>query len=188
MSYLDRAKEWCSNDELQCAAKYLRENRHLIAPNRMYDLYFNAPENTTASVMTAILLDSGVDPLMYLSDIPQYYGTGLFIGDLILPEHIKIIGERAFTDCDIESVYIPEGVRVIEVGAFSHCHNLSEVHLPNSTIHINKLAFSCDANLRQIYYNGTREQYGDIDHDPDSVYFNIDTPIHLVCTDMEDTI
>lgn len=188
MSYLDRAKEWCSNEEIKAAAKHLRECKHLINPNGMSDLYFNAPENTTTSVMTAILLDSGINPLQYLSYVPEYYGTGLFKGKLLIPNHIKVIGENAFTSGDIETLIIPEGVLVIEERAFAHCPYLKEIYLPSSITTIKKQAFAFDDKLVIINYNGTREQYGDIDHDPDSIYYNIDTPIHLVCTDTEDTI
>jgi hypothetical protein len=188
MSYLDRAKKWCSNEEIKYAAKYLKENKHLITPNEMSDLYFNAPDNTTTSVMTAILLDSGINPLKYLPYVPEYYGYGLFIGDLILPKHIRVIGENAFANCDIESVHIPEGAYLIEYQAFYRCHHLSEIYLPSSITVIKERAFAYDDNLVTIKYNGTIEEYADIDHNPDSTYYDIDTPIHLICTDREDTI
>jgi hypothetical protein len=188
MSYLDRVKEWCSNEEIKYAANYLRETKHLITPNGMSDLYFNAPENTTTSVMTAILLDSGINPLKYLSYVPEYYGTGVFKGDLILPTHIRSIGEYAFESCDIEAVHIPEGASRIEYRAFANCPYLKDVYLPSSITAIDYLAFYHNEELVSIHYNGTKEEFYAIKMDEDSVFSDIYTPIHLICTDGEDTL
>jgi len=60
---------------------------------------------------------------------------------------VKIIGEKAFLlNRQIKSVYIPEGIEIIEggnySGAFNSCSNLTNVNLPNTLVSIGDYAFS----------------------------------------------
>lgn len=46
---------------------------------------------------------------------------------------MKIIGERAFDECNsLETITIPEGVETIKDNAFSYCHKLERVIIPAS--------------------------------------------------------
>lgn len=46
---------------------------------------------------------------------------------VILPEGLQIIRERAFIDCELESVSFPGGIKRIESGAFYNCKKLKNI-------------------------------------------------------------
>ena len=49
-------------------------------------------------------------------------------GEVNIPEGVEYIGDRAFAGCEMESLYIPCSVKIIERGAFKDCKNLKEVN------------------------------------------------------------
>ncbi len=59
--------------------------------------------------------------------------------DIVLPNQIETIGERAFKDCDINSLLIPSSVTSIGKEAFQNCYLLEDITIPPSitTIHPN---------------------------------------------------
>lgn len=76
----------------------------------------------------------------------------------------------------IRSIKIPEGVTSIGVGAFDECYRLSSVTIPDSVTSIGVGVFGGCSNLSEITYNGTVEQWQQIDG-----YQNILILIH--CSD-----
>ena len=69
---------------------------------------------------------------------------------------VRVIGRRAFSsgvsgDPDIiETVTIPDGVAIIDNGAFAHLQNLRSIIIPNSVILIDYNAFSECNNLTEV--------------------------------------
>ena len=51
------------------------------------------------------------------------------------------IGDSAFELCQMTTVILPEGVKVIGRGAFENCHMLTTINLPSSLISIESGAF-----------------------------------------------
>ena len=79
-----------------------------------------------------------------------YNGTDSVI---TIPNHVKIIGERAFVDnTGITSVSIPDSVTTIEESAFNGCKNLTSVNIPSAVTSIGTSAF---AGVGRLYYAGT---------------------------------
>ena len=70
--------------------------------------------------------------------------------DIVLPNGIKIVGEKAFENKKITSVVIPEGVETIEAYAFSSCTSLNSVTLPNTIKKIGEHAFEICKYLTNI--------------------------------------
>ena len=70
--------------------------------------------------------------------------------DIVLPDGIKIIGEKAFNFKKITSVVIPEGVDTIEAYAFSNCKNLKSAVLSNTIKKIGTGAFESCEQLTDI--------------------------------------
>ena len=81
-----------------------------------------------------------------------------------IPDSVTTIGDHAFHSCDsLISVTIPDSVTSIGDWAFAHCYSLTSVTIPDSVTTIGGLAFyDCDS-LTDVYYNGTKEQWNDIE-------------------------
>ena len=83
------------------------------------------------------------------------YG-GRMKGNIVLPEDVEIIGEKAFMDTGIISISLSDKVSVIKDNAFSG-NNLVEVYLSNNVKEISSTAFSNNDYLMEIvvddYYN-----------------------------------
>jgi len=75
------------------------------------------------------------------------YLNGVPVTNLVIPNSIASIGERAFVNYSgLTSVTIPNGVKSIGDSAFSGCANLISVDIPDSLNSIGSFAFSyCDS-------------------------------------------
>ena len=71
---------------------------------------------------------------------------------VVIPDEVKVIGENAFRSfgwgehSDIESVTIPDGVKIIEDAAFCGCSRLRNITIPDSVTSIGKMAFEDCSN------------------------------------------
>ena len=71
-----------------------------------------------------------------------FLGTGL--KEIVFPAKLTRVGEQAFSKSAIESLDLPEGLIVIEGGAFSGCAELSSLTLPRT---LRKLGWTSSAFL-----------------------------------------
>ena len=77
----------------------------------------------------------------------------LYLGNdsaVTIPDGVKIIGDRAFRGCRLESVVIPDSVTSIGNEAFSGCRCLKSVTIPGSVTSIGDRAFSECEYLKSI--------------------------------------
>ena len=136
---------------------------------------------------TDMLIDAGINPLMYMKTIPQYYMSGSSQTSIEIPEHIQSIDFDAFDSCKglksitipdsvkkidncaflectgLTSVIIGDGVKSIGSQAFESCTRLKSLTIGNSVTSIGVQAFlGCD-RLRNITFNGTIAQWKAID-------------------------
>lgn len=66
--------------------------------------------------------------------------------DYIIPKSVTVIGNSAFSCSKVNSIQIPNSVKIIEGDAFRYCGNLKSIIVPNSVISIGILAFAdCDS-------------------------------------------
>ena len=117
------------------------------------------------------------------------YGTNSQLTEISIPEGIKIIGDEAFAECKkitkviipegvkkicviafcrckkLSEVIIPESVEEIEGGAFEDCKNLTTVKIPETVKVIGDLTFDGCTNLKKIIYQGTKEEWENIEGD-----------------------
>ena len=78
---------------------------------------------------------------------------------------INKIGVSAFKDCkSITNIVIPSSVKSIGFNAFSGCSNLESITIPSSITSVGMMAFNC-INLKNVYYDGTVEDWCKIEFD-----------------------
>lgn len=76
------------------------------------------------------------------NDVLEKYTEENGVAEVVIPEGVKIIGERAFENCrNIESVTIPDGVTEIGKFAFYWCSSLLNISVPESVETIGDEAF-----------------------------------------------
>lgn len=77
------------------------------------------------SELTSLFYNSGINPLLYMKRIPDYFLCADPIRNFIIPNNIKSIGRYAFASCErLMSITIGSGVEEIEEGAFRGCGRL----------------------------------------------------------------
>ena len=91
---------------------------------------------------------------------------------------------------NIKKVVVSEGITKIGLQSFMWCRNINEVMLPNSLLHIGRLAFALytpyGSNSIDVYYSGSEEQWKKItiDERNDDLY---SATIHYNYTEKEPT-
>ncbi len=85
----------------------------------------------------------------------------------------------------ITEVVIPEGVKVLRSKAFQRCTNLKTVHLPKSLTNIDLKAFH-KAGIQDLYYNGSRYDWNQIEICPTGNGILGSCRIHFAQTDPRD--
>ncbi len=126
------------------------------------------------------LIEAGIDPVIKLSSNDQLapvvgdnetdasefvYGSdgtqiriNAFIGEstnVVIPQTIDgvpvtMIGEKAFSETNVKSVVIPEGVTYIGPSAFQKCKQLDTVVIPSTLTKISKECFSSCQKLKYV--------------------------------------
>ena len=78
---------------------------------------------------------------------------------VILPDSLKVIGDNAFFSCAVlDNITFPKGLEKIEEDAFLSCERLSSIVLPDSLKRLEKYAFSCCLELTSVVLsNGLTE-------------------------------
>lgn len=145
--------------------EFIEKNIDLIDDqqwDKVYKLLFTSGIRPH-SKFTNFLLKIGINPLNDINYIPNLYLDEADITSFNIPFHIKIIQHRAFSMSKLESIYIPEGVEVIESGVFCDCRELKSICFPYSLKSIGQEAFRNCHSLKQISYNGTKEDWSKIE-------------------------
>ena len=129
--------------------------------------------------LTSILMQAGIDPLLGMTEIPVYF---LYLQESIkffnIPQGITKINNYAFVYTDLESITIPNSVRVIDSDAFYGCKNLKTVKLPVG-VELHRGAFS-SSGLESIELKDVKLQDSSIFYNCKqlkSVVIKGDTPV-----------
>lgn len=75
----------------------------------------------------------------------------LTVGTSAIPEGVECIGSSAFANRPMETIVIPNTVKIISVGAFAYCENLKEINIPESVTTIDVAAFEGCIGLTSVY-------------------------------------
>ena len=93
----------------------------------------------------------------------EAFGQCTVLREAVIGDRVEEIGENAFWACiNLEKVNIPSQVLIIINGTFDGCENLREVTI-GAGIEIIEGAFTGCQNLTDVYYEGTWEQWKEID-------------------------
>ena len=83
--------------------------------------------------------------------------------NISIPNGVERIGSYAFWGCtNLLCVVISEGIKVIENSCFWECNNLLTISLPSTIDKIDNNAFYRCRELKMIIYNGTDENWNNI--------------------------
>ena len=171
-------------DEL---SKFIKAHVNEINNNNFAKVYEDTNDSLTpcllTSKLTELFLDAGLEPLEYMQAIPANYLAYSKLTSITIPENITSIGRCAFSGCDgLKSITIPDSVTSIGSAAFENCSGLTSIVIPDSVTSIDHWAFQyCTgltsatigngvksisryafwdcASLKDIYFNGTKDQW-----------------------------
>lgn len=83
---------------------------------------------------------------------------------VVIPDNVIRIHGSAFSECDnLESVVVSENATTIAESAFKGCEKMISISISSAVTSIGGYAFSGCENLKDVYFNGTEEQWKKID-------------------------
>lgn len=123
-------------DFLENVTQFLESHKDLLNRYDFDELYNEAHKTTgdeyvSISGMTSIFLEAGLNPLQYMSRIPDFYfESNKAITSIEIPNNITSIGNNAFDGCKgLTNIVIPDSVTEISDYAFASCENLKTIIL-----------------------------------------------------------
>ena len=82
-----------------------------------------------------------------------------WLGSIVIPEGVKVIDFGAFMGCSrLESVVFPDSLEIIDDSVFSNCQNLKKVEL-GANLKALSQDFLISTHIKKIDYKGTVEQW-----------------------------
>ena len=96
-------------------------------------------------------------------------GDGAFfeckkLAEIVLSAGLKQIGTQMFVNCtSLSDVVIPDTVTSIGEGAFYNCNAFDEITIPSGVTSIGSYAFFGCSHLSDVYYDGTEQQWLNIE-------------------------
>ena len=153
--------------------KFLRENKQLIINEQFDELYNNAQNSIgfTIGELSDCFLAKDFNPLNKMSSVPSgFMSNSVYTSELFtIPEgnNIEEIGRFAFKNTKIKTFMIREGIKVIETMAFSNSEVLESIYLPSTLEELGNTIFFKSPHIKEIYYNGTYDEFLKIDRHSD---------------------
>lgn len=120
--------------------EFLKNNLDLIDNNEFSKLYKQAPE---PEELTDVLLASEINPLDYMTEVPNYYACNSSIQSITLPEHVQNIGRQSFAWCkNLTDVEFSSSIYYIGEEAFLGCSSLKHIGLPDHLMYVSLGSFA----------------------------------------------
>ncbi|MBR3403148.1 MAG: leucine-rich repeat protein [Parasporobacterium sp.] len=112
---------------------------------------------------------------------PHAFEGCVSLNEINLPDGLQYVGDVAFYACrNLSHLELPEGVLGIGDYAFESS-GIRTVQLPSSLTHIGVGAFSGCSSLTTIYYNGTWDQWDEIEIDVNNDMLSL---VKIICSDL----
>ena len=112
-----------------------------------------------AATVSELLLEDKVylrsfKEFQYFTGITNFSFSGSNLFEIILPNTIKTIPQRAFFDVILYNLVIPNGCAIIQNEAFL-MSNLRNISIPNTVTYIGRASSHCEAHTGSIYRHNT---------------------------------
>lgn len=179
------------------AEQLIKANLDLIKDDRFQEFYDNECEGLNGSIIRRcheIFYNSGIDPIIQgeMHNIPRcYWSTGVYKDIYEIPTFVKSIDELAFARSRIKKIVFADYGYCSKIGqsAFEYS-DIEEIYLPQSLSIIEYGAFHGCEKLKNIYYQGTKEDWNSIrlavNYNLDPTWISKDTPAGVIhCTDSD---
>lgn len=126
--------------------EFIEQNINLIEDNDFTELY-NRCSDDNRGELTDVLYECSIDPLQYMTEIPDMFAAETDLTNITIPDSITSIGKHAFDECiKLTRVTISNNVKWIDKYAFGGCSSLTSITIPDSVTSIGNYAFSvCDS-------------------------------------------
>lgn len=124
----------------------------------------NAETDTIKSpkLVGDIFLTDGEGTLIGFTNSKKQVTDELLIPHKVNGEEIATIGKFAFAENkQIQTVYISEGIKLLDESSFYYCKNLKDIYLPQSLERIGPWALHGPSTLT-IHYAGTKRQWDNL--------------------------
>ena len=124
---------------------FIVNHKYFINDNRFDELYDEVDNLLYSSnsvrpyEVTDLLYTAGIDPIPYLTTIPEHFMTGMDWDKITLPDNIIGINSYAFTLCSIKILEIMKNEIAITSNAFSDA-KIGRLYLPKD-IHLGYITF-----------------------------------------------
>ena len=126
-----------------------------------------------------------VDGVLYTKDMSTLvaYPTGKASTTFVVPKEVTTIAKSAFEDSSLKVLKIEDGSQLcnIETYAFQFS-NLTTIYLPNTISSIGYEAFR-GCSIQNIYFNGTMEEWKNIDKAVQWNIYGVNDGAYVHCTD-----
>lgn len=122
---------------------------------RGYDKVIVDDDNVYFSTMDGVLFNK--ERTVLICYPPEKSGESYDI-----PGEVKLVGDGAFNSQYLKRVTLSTGLEKIAPYAFVCCKALEEIYVPKGLKHIYLKAFNFCKNLRKVYYEGSREEWEQI--------------------------
>lgn len=125
-------------------SEFINKYQDLISSENLTELYKKAKEEEISfRHLTNCFLDASIDPLLFMSKVPEYYCfSNPKLKNIVIPSNITSIGQKSFAHCyNLTNVIIPNGVTTIDDDAFLGAR-ITTIDIPESVTTIGEGVFA----------------------------------------------
>lgn len=182
---LDENTVWihCSQTNIYKNTLYYEENEEsiIITDHRKINSTVVIPEEIDGLPVTEIKSQA-------FNEYTAYGSYQYPIKNIVIPNTVTKIGNRAFLNCSsLKCVELPNSLTSIETSTFKDCTSLQYIQIPKGVKTIKSEAFYGCKSLTDVYFNGTEEEWNNIEINSGNIPLAIAT-IHFNYSDVQGDI